>query len=136
MSEKRSDRVRGPGHDTFWEHCAADELWLQRCAGCGKITWPVEPACEHCGSTALAFERMAGTGTVVSRCQFHQDYYRAAPPVPHDCILVELDEGVLFMSEPKGFGYEQAQQGTRVKLAFIDCEDSAGAFRLPVFELA
>lgn len=136
MIQKRADRTLGPGHDTFWDHCAAGELRLQRCADCGGLTWPVERACEHCGSAALRWERMSGEGRVVSWCQFHQDYYGGAPPVPYDCILVELAEGVLFMSNPDGFGYDDVVPGMAVRLAFIDCEDSAGRFRLPVFERA
>lgn len=134
MSEKRADRTLGPGHDTFWDYCAKGELRLQKCGDCGGLTWPVEPNCEHCGSDALTWERMSGAGHVVSWCQFHQDYYRGAPPVPYDCILVELAEGVLFMSNPKGFGYDEIEAGMPVKLTFLDCEDSAGSFQLPVFE--
>lgn len=136
MSERRADRVRGPGHDTFWDWCAAGELHLPKCEDCGEITWPVEPTCDHCGSANLHWERMSGEGTVVSWCQFHQDYYRGHPPVPHDSILVELAEGVLFLSEPSGFTYEDIAMGMPVRLAFLDCEDSGGAFRLPVFARA
>ena len=136
MSEKRADRTRGSGHDTFWAYCAAGELRIQKCTDCGGMTWPVAPTCEHCDSAALTWERMSGNGKVLSWCQFHQDYYRGAPPVPYDCILVDLAERVPFISNPKGFGYDDIEPGMAVQLAFIDCEDSAGPFKLPVFERA
>ena len=136
MSEKRADRTLGPGHDTFWQYCAEGELRIPKCSECSGLTWPVKLTCEHCGSDALTWQRMSGKGTVFSWCQFHQDYYRGAPPVPYDCILVELPEGAAFISNPEGFGYDDIEPGMAVRLAFIDCEDSAGPFRLPVFERA
>lgn len=136
MTEKRPPRTLGPGHDTFWEWCAKGELRLQKCTGCGGLNWPVRQSCEFCGAAEFAWEKMTGRGTVVSWCSFHQDYYGGALAVPYDCILVELDEGVLFMSNPKGFGYEDVVLGLPVRLAFLDCEDSGGMFKLPVFERA
>lgn len=133
MSEPRADRVRGPGHDTFWDFCAEGELRVQKCGQCGHLTWPVEPICERCGSADLAWERMSGRGKLVSWCEFHQDYYRGKPPVPYDCILVELEEGLLFISNPSGFGYDDMTLDMPVTLAFLDCEDSGGTFKLPVF---
>ena len=56
MAEKRPDRTRGPAHDQFWAFCAKGELHLQRCAACGKLTWPVAKACQYCGSAELAWE--------------------------------------------------------------------------------
>jgi uncharacterized protein len=134
--EKRPDRTLGPGHDDFWAWCGKGELRLQRCAHCGKLSWPVVQACEYCGSTALHWERMSGRGKLVSWCTFERDYYSGALPVPWETILVELDEGPLFVSNPHGFGWRDSEADMRVKLAFIDGADSAGPFRLPVFERA
>jgi uncharacterized protein len=134
MIEQRPARTLGPGHDAFWEWCAKGELRLQRCASCGGINWPVRRKCEFCGHGELTWEAMSGRGTVVSWCAFHQDYYRGMLPVPYDCVLVELEEGVLFMSNPLGFGYDDVVPGMAVKLAWVDAEDEAGRFRLPVFE--
>ncbi len=134
MSEKRPDRTLGPGHDTFWDYCGKGELRLQKCASCGGFTWPVRASCEFCGNAELSWEPMSGKGRVVSWCSFERDYYQGTLPVPYDCILVELEEGVLFMSNPKGFGWRDIAPGMAVKLSFIDCEDGGGAFKLPVFE--
>ena len=38
MAQKRPDRIRGLGHDTFWDWCAQEQLRLQRCGRCGKIS--------------------------------------------------------------------------------------------------
>lgn len=136
MAEKRPDRTLGPGHDTFWEWAAKGELRLQRCAACGEIAWPVVKACEACGSTELEWARMSGRGTLASWCSFERDYYRGLLPLPWDTILVELEEGPLFISNPHGFAREEMAVGMPVEVAFISCEDQAGAFMLPVFRRA
>jgi hypothetical protein len=79
---------------------------------------------------------MSGRGKVISWCSFERDYYAGALPLPWDTILIELTEGPLFISNPKDFSYQDIEPGMPVKLAFIDCEDKAGSFKLPVFEPA
>jgi uncharacterized OB-fold protein len=134
MAERRPNRTLGPGHDDFWAWCDRGELRLQRCTICGKLSWPVSEGCEYCGSGALDWQRMSGRGRIVSWASFVQDYYAGVLPIPYDTILVELEEGVLFTSNPLGFGAVAIEAGMAVTLAFIDCEDGAGRFRLPVFE--
>ena len=136
MTDKRPNRVRGPGHDDFWAWCDKGELRLQRCRTCGRVSWPVVSACEYCGSDQLAFEAMSGRGKLVSWCAFERDYYKGLMPLPYETILVELEEGAMFVSNPSEAGWQDVEPGAPVKVAFIDCEDAAGAFRLPVFERA
>ena len=136
MPEKRPDRTLGPPHDIFWDWCAKGELRLQRCSACGKYSWPPLAACEHCGSGELAWERMSGRGKIASWCTFERDYYGGILPIPWDTILVALDEGPLFISNPKGFTCGDLTPDMPVRVAFVACEDSAGPFRLPVFERA
>jgi uncharacterized OB-fold protein len=134
MAEKRPDRTLGPNHDTFWEWCGKGELRLQRCDACHHLAWPAVHKCDACGERAFTWEAMSGRGKVVSWSTFQQDYYRGMLPVPYDTILVELEEGPLFISNPLGFGREDLAPDMPVKLAFIEAEDGAGRFRLPVFE--
>lgn len=134
--EKRPDRARGAEHDTFWSYCARGELHLQRCDACSKVAWPPVQACAYCAGGALTWERMSGAGRILSWCTFERDYYKGAFPIPWDTILVELDEGPLFISNPSGFSWPQINANMRVRVSFIACEDSAGAFQLPVFKRA
>jgi uncharacterized OB-fold protein len=134
MAENRPDRTLGPNHDTFWDWCGKGELRLQRCGVCNHLAWPVVRKCEQCGEQGFTWERLSGRGKVVSWSTFQQDYYRGVMPVPYDTILVELEEGALFISNPHGFGWQDLSPGMPVTVAFIAAEDSAGAFRLPVFE--
>ena len=136
MSQTRPNRTLGPGHDDFWAGCAQGQLRIQRCKACGELAWPVVDACDHCGGTDLAFEAMSGKGKIVSWCSFVQDYYRGVMPVPYDTIMVELAEGPIFMSNPDGFACDDSAFEMPVEATFIDAEDAAGAFKLPVFRKA
>ncbi|MBV1917167.1 MAG: OB-fold domain-containing protein [Sphingomonadaceae bacterium] len=136
MAQQRPPRMTGPGHDTFWEGCGKGEIRMQHCPDCGHRPWPVVTSCEQCGSEKLKFERVSGKGKLVSWCTFEQSYYGDLLPVPWDTIIVELDEGPWFISNPKGFTNAEAKLGMALKVSFLDCEDQHGAFALPVFEPA
>jgi uncharacterized OB-fold protein len=136
MAQTRPNRTLGPGHDDFWTACDQGALRIQRCTSCNNLAWPVVATCEHCGSAELAWETMSGKGKVVSWCSFVQDYYRGMLPVPYDTIMVELAEGPIFMSNPADFTYDEISFEMPVEVTFIDAEDGAGAFKLPVFRKA
>ena len=133
MAERRPDRTLGPGHDEFWAWCGKGELRLQRCAACAKLSWPVVQACEYCDSTDLLWEQMSGRGKIVSWCTFEREYYPGVLPIPWETILVELEEGPLFISNPVDMTWRDIVADMPVTLSFIECEDAAGTFHLPVF---
>lgn len=133
MTEKRPNRVLGPGHDTFWAGCAQKELHLPRCTQCATLAWPIEPACTTCGAESFAWERLSGRGAIASWCTFERDYYQGQFPIPWECILVELDEGPLFISNPIDLTGADLRVGLPVEVDFLACEDDAGPFLLPVF---
>ena len=134
--ERRPDRHRGPLHNPFWDWTAKGELRLPRCSKCAKPAWPVKRACDNCGGNEFAWEPMSGRGRIVAWCTFVQDYYRGLLPVPYNTILVELDEGPLFISDPDGFAETEMAPGRAVEVRFKPCSDSGGSFELPVFALA
>ncbi|AOR79220.1 hypothetical protein NRB_45620 [Novosphingobium sp. 11B] len=131
---KRPDRTLGHGNDTFWAWCDRQELRLPRCTGCHTLAWPIEAACTTCGGEGFAWERLSGRGAIASWCTFERDYYQGQFPMPWDCILVELEEGPLFIANPAGMTGQGMRLGLPVRLAFLGCEDEAGPFNLPVFE--
>jgi len=133
MAERRPNRTLGPAHDEFWAYCARDEFYMQRCSECLHFAWPPRPNCERCGAEELSWEELSGRGTVVSWCCLEQRYYQELT-TPWDVILVELEDGPLFVANPLGFGFADVEANMLVRVAFIDCEDDAGPFRLPVFE--
>ncbi len=132
MSEKRPDRVLGPPHDEFWAYCNKGEFRLQRCNSCKQLSWPAVQVCENCGRSNLTWERLSGRGKIISWVTFERQYYKELP-IPWDTILVELEEGPLFVSNPKGFTWKEITANMPVKLDFLQCMDKTGEFRLPVF---
>jgi uncharacterized OB-fold protein len=135
MAERRPNRTLGAPHDEFWAHCNERELHIQRCAGCGTYAWPPVRHCEECNGTELVWTKTVGTGELVSWCVFHQPYHREMT-LPYDTVLVELTEGPLFVSNPLGFGHDDMTRGLRVEVDFLQCEDDAGPFLLPIFRRA
>jgi len=133
MAINRPPRTLGSIDTPFWDYCTKEELRLQKCAHCNHINWPAVAHCEVCKSADLTWEKMTGQGKLISWCTFDQDYYRGILPIPWDTIVVELDEGPLFISNPEGFSNQSAKFGEPVTVKFIDCEDENGQFKLPVF---
>jgi uncharacterized OB-fold protein len=132
MTSRRPNRVLRPVDDQFWKFCSDGELRLQRCLDCSHISWPPAEECERCDRAHLNWELLSGRGTVVSWCTFERSYYDILP-LPWDTILVRLEEGPLFISNPVGFTGADTRAGMSVRVDFIDCEDDHGAFSLPVF---
>ena len=79
--------------------------------------------------------RVSGRGRVVSWCTFGKRYYDELP-VPWDAILVELEEGPLFVSNPDVSVVTRSRMEMPVAVDFVEAEDEAGVFRLPVFRKA
>lgn len=137
MPEKRPPRsLQTPQDSEFWSWCDKGELRIQRCADCGHMAFPPVQPCEACGSENLEWEKLSGRGKLVSWCTIERDYYQGAIPIPWDNIVVELEEGPYFISNPKGFTNSEAEYCMDVQVAFLDCEDEHGAYKLPVFERA
>jgi hypothetical protein len=134
VAEKRPNRVTGGAHDEFWAWCRAEQLRIQRCDRCRHLSWPPVETCEACDFEKLTWERLSGAGKLVSWCTFERAYYQELP-IPWDTIVVELDEGPFFISNPLEFSNDQVSLGQRVGVSFIECEDDHGQFNLPVFRL-
>lgn len=133
MATRRPNRTLGPFHNEFWDWCNRSEFRLQQCDTCGRIEWPPTSICSECLGEKLVWTRLRGTGTILTHSIFEKQYYPECP-TPWATIMVELDEGPLFISNPQNMPPHQLRQGTRVKVCFIDCVDDAGEFKLPVFE--
>jgi hypothetical protein len=133
MIRKTPPRTLGRLDRVFWDYCARGEFRLQGCNHCDRLFWPPTPICDTCSGQDLAWKPVRGTGTIASFCTFERAYYPEYPP-PHDAILVRLDEGPLFLSNPLGFTWRDIDKDMKVKVTFIDAEDQAGSYKLPVFE--
>ena len=75
---------------------------------------------------------MAGRGKVLSWTTFHRSYFPEYP-APHTVIVLELDEGPLFVAYPVGMAPEDLREGIELSLRWTDGQDEFGEYNLPVF---
>ncbi|MCW2544514.1 MAG: hypothetical protein JWM40_2066 [Frankiales bacterium] len=117
----------------FWDGVEAGELRIQKCTACGRLAHPPQPLCAHCGSSDQGWVVASGKGNVYSHVTHH---YPPLPGVerPHTVLLVELEEGVRFITEwSAGAQPETVTIGMPVKVAFTKVP--GGELR-PTFEPA
>ena len=105
----------------FWEGTRVGELRLQSCAACSHLWHPPTPACPSCGSPDYHWRASCGLGHLYSYTIVEQ----AAHPdvegwLPYAVVLVQLDEGPLFISNIRGCTNEELYIGMRVEACFED----------------
>jgi uncharacterized OB-fold protein len=115
----------------FWDAVRDHELRIQRCASCGTLRHPPRPMCPRCRSLRWVTVVASGRGEVSSFVMPHH------PPFPwfeHPYIvaLVELEEGVRFVSNLVGCTPDEVRIGMPVQLEFEHHDDDVV---LPVFRL-
>ena len=76
----------------YFQHCAAHDFRLQRCADCHLLRYPPTTACPWCACPKSAWVPVEGKGTVHSYTEVHhaiQPAFKAH--VPYQVLLVDLD---------------------------------------------
>lgn len=82
---------RGGLDTAFWQGLQRDELRVQRCAACGKWTWPPQWRCGICGSWELHWPAVVPEGRVFSWVRtWHAFRPELCDHVPFVTLLVEL----------------------------------------------
>jgi uncharacterized protein len=116
----------------FWEGIAAGELRIQRCADCGVLRHPPSPGCAACGSLAWNHAVAGGRGAVFSYAIVR---HPLSPPFtePYAVVVVELDEGVRFVSRLIDAELERIEIGMTVELELVAVDDT---LTLPLFRPA
>jgi len=120
----------------FWEACERGEFVAQKfnCArqgeACDTLWHPPRPMCPKCHSTEKEVQKLSGLGTVVSWCVAvrPQAFGFEESPI---AALIELDEGLRFVSNVEGVAEEDMQPGIRVQVAFAD---TSGGKKVPIFK--
>ncbi len=116
----------------FWDGVADGELRIQRCASCKQLRHPPGPSCPACRSLEWDYVVASGNGVVYSYVVHHY------PPMPqfgspHNVVLVELEEGVRFVSNMVGTDSADIKIGMPVRLVFTTIDHD---YVLPQFEPA
>ena len=132
MATARPIRSMDPYAEQFWTYTQKKELRLQKCSGCGKFRWPPGPTCDQCLSDEAEWAAVAGRGKVLSWTTFRRKYFEEYP-APHTTIVLELDEGPLFVSYPVDVEVTDLKEGMVLSLRWTDGQDKFGKYNLPVF---
>ncbi|MGW0698065.1 bifunctional MaoC family dehydratase N-terminal/OB-fold nucleic acid binding domain-containing protein [Streptomyces sp. NPDC002867] len=119
-------------NEGFWQGVAAHRLLIQRCGGCGRLRLPWLPGCAACGSPDWDTVAASGAGTIFSYVVMHHPPFPAFDP-PYAVGLIELAEGVRFVSNVVGVPYDKVRIGMPVELEFLRVDDD---LELPVFRAA
>ncbi len=132
MATARPIRSMDPYAAQFWAYTQKKEFRLQQCTACKKFRWPPGPTCDQCLADAFEWAPMAGRGKVLSWTTFHRSYFPEYP-APHTSIVLELDEGPLFVAYPVGIEVKDLREGMALSLRWTDGVDRYGEYNLPVF---
>jgi uncharacterized OB-fold protein len=135
MATERPVRRMDPYAEQFWQFTKNREFRLQQCVECSKFRWPPAPMCDACLSEAYEWAPVTGQGNILSWVTFRRAYFPEYP-VPHHVIVVELDEGPLFVSNPVEMDAGELKAGMRMALRWVDAQDRFGEYNLPVFARA
>ncbi|MBT2369543.1 OB-fold domain-containing protein [Streptomyces sp. ISL-10] len=119
-------------NEGFWQGVAGHRLLIQRCGGCGTLRLPWLPGCGACGSPDWDTVAASGSGTVFSYVVMHHPPFPAFDP-PYAVGLIELAEGVRFVSNVVGVPCDKVRIGMPVDLEFLRVDDG---LELPVFRAA
>jgi uncharacterized OB-fold protein len=116
----------------FWDGVKEGELRIQRCMSCKTLRHPPGPMCPECRSLDWDYVLASGKATVYSHVTHHY------PPMPqfgspHNVVLVELEEGVRFVSNLIDVESADIKIGMPVTLTFVEV---APDYVLPLFEVA
>jgi uncharacterized OB-fold protein len=126
MALKTRDETSGrylpviyPEEKPYWDAAKAGKLVLQRCTACGKVRFPIGPACPKCLSFEFTWAQMSGRGRVHNRIIFHKawiPYYESR--VPYAVVQVELDEGPRLTTNMPGTPLSDVKVGMPVEVFF------------------
>ena len=105
----------------FWDAVRERRLVFQRCRRCKLIVHRPRPMCPRCLSTDREWAPSEGKGTIYSFVNFV--YQNAAYPgikVPYVVVVVEMTEGVRFISNMIEESAEEIAIGMPVEVVFDD----------------
>lgn len=116
----------------FWDGVDTGELRIQRCMACGVLRHPSSPGCAACGSVEWDWIAASGRGRIHSHAVVH---HPLLPPFiePYAVAVLELEEGVRFVSQLTGFDLTDLRVDAEVRLRFVEV---AEGLILPLFEPA
>ncbi len=114
----------------FWDGVARKELLLQRCSSCGTLRQPPSPMCPDCSS--LEWETLPASGRAKVYSWIASAHPTEPDAAPRIVVLLDLEEGVRFVSNLVETTLDEVFFGQDVELVFVDYDGQ----RLPQFRPA
>lgn len=109
----------------FWDACNNEKFLLQRCGHCVQTVYPPKLYCPHCGDEHLVWREANMKGTVYSFTHvfvsFNADFWNSQ--LPYTSLLIDLDDGVRFVSRLIGEDHQEVRVGDRVQIKFVSVEN-------------
>jgi uncharacterized OB-fold protein len=99
-------RVIPPSDDPddrhFWEGVARGELLIQKCSDCNVLRHPPSPMCSECSSLEWSTQAASGRARIVA--------------------LLDLEEGIRFVSNLVDIDLPDVSHGLPVRLEFVEID--------------
>lgn len=126
----RQQPTASPESEPFWQATREQRLTLQWCTGCDEPVQFPRSFCPRCRGSSLAWRDAAGTGTVYA-VTVEQKPEAMGEEHPYVVALVDLTEGVRFMTNIVGCAPGDVEIGMAVRVSWEALEDGR---HLPLFE--
>lgn len=125
----RPDPVPSIDGAFFWKAAEENRFVAQKCNHCGKLWHPPRAICSECQSTDQGEQALSGRGTVISWVM------PVHPPAlgfdePPIVVLVEVEEGLRFVTNIVGVPPDQIRIGMHVQVGFAKTKSGKA---VPVF---
>jgi len=116
----------------FWKAADEGRFVAQACGSCGALRHPPRAGCPDCLSFEKGEQPLSGRGRVISWVlPVHPPAVGfAEPPV---VVIVEVEEGLRFISNVEGVAPEAMRVGMPVEVCFAP---TRGGHKVPVFRPA
>ena len=112
--------------EPFWDAIKRHEFLLQKCQACGEFSHPPRSYCPNCSSDQLQWTKVSGRGSLYSWGIAHRQGHPAfRDDVPYVIGLIELDEGVRFLSNVVDCAFDQLRVGLPLEVVFEDVTPEA-----------
>lgn len=112
----------------FWDACQRESLQVSSCTTCDHLFLPGGPVCPKCWSDDLGTQAVCGRGEVFSFVIYRRTYHPEIP-APYVVAIIDLEEGVRFVSNLVGCEPETVFIGMQVQVIF----EQVSGFTLPRF---
>lgn len=123
-----------PDTQPFWDGCAAGELRIQRCTGCGQAYFYPRPVCPSCGSARVEWFTASGRATLYSYVINHRPAPGFENEGPYAIAVVQLAEGPRMMTNLTGV--PATPQDLELDMELEVTFEPRGEVSLPLFKPA